>query len=416
MRNVAIVATVATVGLVPLGITVTASAATAVLISAGRPALASSTYAERYAAAHATDGSLGSRWASVSGGGTQWLRIDLGGVHGVSRVRLTWERAYATGYRIQTSNDGASWSDTYVMRSGNGGTDDLRRLHGRGRFLRVLATQRATRFGYSLREVQVYGSAPASRPGRPSSLSAAVPSTAAGLEHPARKEIALQLVSTAENSTRDWRGQYGYIEDIGDGRGYTAGLVGFCSGTSDMLIVVTEYTRRKPDNPLAKYLPALRVVDGSDSHAGLDPGFPADWRAAAQDPVFQKTQEDERDRLYLEPALALSRADGLRALGQFAYFDAAVMHGVSGLRQIRAAALRVSPAPKRGGDEVAYLNAFLDMRVREMRSEAAHHDTSRVDTAQRAFLRAGNLDLNLPLSWAVYGDDFQITRTGLMPG
>jgi chitosanase len=35
---------------------------------------------------------------------------------------------------------------------------------------------------------------------------------------------------------------------------------------------------------------------------------------------------------------------------------------------------------------------LLDARAREMRTEEAHSDTSRVDTAQRVFLRYRNLD------------------------
>ncbi|MCA2213401.1 chitosanase [Wangella sp. NEAU-J3] len=237
----------------------------------------------------------------------------------------------------------------------------------------------------------------------------AVPAAAVALDDPRRKELAMQLVSTAENSTLNWRSQYGYIEDIGDGRGYTAGLVGFCSGTSDMLAVVAEYTRRKPGNGLARYLPALRAVDGSDSHAGLDPGFPAAWRAAARDPVFQKTQEDERDRMYFGPAVTLARTDGLRALGQFAYYDAAVMHGMSGLHAIRAETVKSAKTPRQGGDETVWLAAFLTARVQAMQVEEAHSDTTRVDTAQRAFLRAGNLDLSPPLNWRVYGDRFTVS-------
>ena len=230
------------------------------------------------------------------------------------------------------------------------------------------------------------------------------------LDDPRRKDTAMQLVSTAENSSTNWRAQYGYIEDIGDGRGYTAGIVGFCSGTSDMLALVTEYTRRAPGNKLARYLPALRTVDGSDSHAGLDPGFVAAWKAAARDPVFQKVQEDERDRMYFWPATRLARTDGLRALGQFAYFDAAVMHGVSGLKGIRQQALTAAKSPAQGGDEITYLNAFLDARVKRMRTEEAHVDTTRVDTAQRLFLRRSNLDLTGPLTWTVYGDQYRIAR------
>ncbi len=113
---------------------------------------------------------------------------------------------------------------------------------------------------------------------------------ATGLAIPAKKEIAMRLVSSAENSSLDWRAQYRYIEDIHDGRGYTAGIIGFCSGTGDML------------------------------------------------------------------------------------------------------------------------EAFLDERVVEMHKEAAHDDVSRIETAQRRFLREGNLDLAPPLRWAVYGDRYSITR------
>jgi chitosanase len=35
---------------------------------------------------------------------------------------------------------------------------------------------------------------------------------------------------------------------------------------------------------------------------------------------------------------------------------------------------------------------------------------SRIETAQRRFLREGNLDLSLPLRWAVSGDNFGILR------
>lgn len=103
------------------------------------------------------------------------------------------------------------------------------------------------------------------------SHAAAASARATGLDDPAKKEIAMQLVSSAENSSLDWKAQYRYIEDIGDGRGYTAGIIGFCSGTGDMLDLVELYGERSPGNVLAPYLPALRRVDGSDSHEGLDP-------------------------------------------------------------------------------------------------------------------------------------------------
>jgi chitosanase len=241
---------------------------------------------------------------------------------------------------------------------------------------------------------------------------APAPLAAADLTDPRKKDIAMQLVSSAENSSLDWRAQYRYIEDIGDGRGYTAGIIGFCSGTGDMLDLVELYTDRKPNNVLAKYLPALRRVNGTASHQGLDPNFTRDWRTAAQDSAFKKAQDDERDRVYFNPSVNRARSDGLRALGQFIYYDAIVMHGPGNdsvsFGGIRKTAMRKARTPAQGGDEVAYLNAFLDARRAAMKTEAAHSDTSRVDTAQRVFLRAGNLDLDPPLRWKVYGDSYVI--------
>ncbi|TDW81955.1 chitosanase [Kribbella pratensis] len=235
---------------------------------------------------------------------------------------------------------------------------------------------------------------------------------ATGLDDPAKKEIAMQIVCSAENSSLDWKSQYKYIEDIDDGRGYTAGIIGFCSGTHDMLELVELYADRKPNNVLQKYLPALRKVDGSDSHAGLDPNYPRDWRTAAKDSVFQQCQNDERDRVYFNPAVSRGKSDGLRTLGQFCYYDAIVMHGdgddATSFGGIRKRALAKAKPPAQGGNETTYLNAFLDARVWAMKQEEAHSDTSRVDTAQRVFLRNGNFNLNTPLDWKVYGDPYHI--------
>ncbi len=231
-----------------------------------------------------------------------------------------------------------------------------------------------------------------------------------------KKDIAMQLVSSAENSSLDWRAQYRYIEDIDDGRGYTAGIVGFCSGTGDMLEVVLDYTQHARGNGLAKFVPALERImtlpeSERDTHKGLDPNFVAAWRQAANDPLFRQAQDQERDRVYFDPAVEQAQRDGLRALGQFIYYDAAVMHGFDGALRVRQAALRKVKPPARGGDEIAYLNAYLNARVAEMEKEEAHSDLSRVETEQRLFLRDGNLDLNPPLAWKTYGDSYSIGRS-----
>jgi chitosanase len=246
-------------------------------------------------------------------------------------------------------------------------------------------------------------------PGGTTTPTTAPPGSGVGLDNPAKKDVAMQIVSAAENSSLNWRAQFAYIEDIGDGRGYTAGIIGFCSGTGDMLELVEAYTATKPGNVLARYLPALRNVNGSSSHAGLDPTFTGDWRTAAADPVFQAAQESERDRVYFNPSVRDGKADGVRALGQFAYYDASVVHGYEGMRSIRSRALQKAKPPSQGGNETTWLHAFLDERVVEMKKEPAHEDVTRIETAQRVFLRNGNLDLNTPLDFAVYGDQFHIS-------
>jgi chitosanase len=397
-----------------MAMTGTASAATDGKLSEGRPVTASSTKAGT-AAASAVDGDTSTRWAGAANAGPQWLRVDLGAASAISRVKLNWDKTYAADYRIEASADGTSWTTLYRTATGNGGTDDLTVLGGTGRYVRVNATAAKSAKGMALLEIKVYGhrlesTTPAPAP--PTTAPPSSPSTNKDLFESHRKDVAMQLVSSAENSSLNWKAQYGYIEDIGDGRGYTGGIIGFCSGTSDMLAVVEAYTAKVPGNVLAKYLPALRAVNGSESHAGLEAGFVAAWKAAAGDLAFQQAQDAERDGVYFNPAVNQAKADGLRALGQFAYYDAMVMHGpgsdAASFGGIRKAAMAKAKTPAQGGDEKTYVSAFLDARKAAMVKEEAHSDTTRVDTAQRVFLTNGNLDLNTPLTWKVYGDSYSI--------
>lgn len=249
--------------------------------------------------------------------------------------------------------------------------------------------------------------------------SAAAADAPASLRDPAKKEIAMRLVSAAENSSLDWRAQYAYIEwnvehDEKENRGYTAGIIGFTSRTHDMLELVEYYQTLAKENPLTPFLPALRKVDGTRSREGLGKPFEEAWKAAAKDPKFQAAQDHERDRTYFDPAVDGAVKDGLHELGQFIYYDAIVMHGDGDDRGsfggIRKAAMKRAKTPAQGGEEVAYLNAFLDARKAAMKAERGHQDTSRVDTMQRVFLEAGNLKLEPPLVFKVYGEAYRIEK------
>ncbi|WP_182877468.1 discoidin domain-containing protein [Microbispora sp. H10670] len=126
-----------------------------VLLSQGKAATASSTENTGTPASAAVDGNTGTRWSSAFGD-PQWLQVDLGTTATLSQVTLNWEAAYARSFKIQVSADGSAWTDVYSTTSGTGGTQTLT-VTGSGRYVRLYGTARATAYGYSLWEFQVYG-------------------------------------------------------------------------------------------------------------------------------------------------------------------------------------------------------------------------------------------------------------------
>ena len=153
----AMTAVVVALGLAAYALVATSTAAHAAptLLSQGKTTTASSTENAGTPAADATDGNTGTRWSSAFSD-PQWLEVDLGATASVSQVVLQWEAAYATAFQIQTSNDNSTWTSIYSTTTGTGGTQTLN-ITGTGRYVRMYGTARATGYGYSLWEFQVYG-------------------------------------------------------------------------------------------------------------------------------------------------------------------------------------------------------------------------------------------------------------------
>jgi chitosanase len=227
--------------------------------------------------------------------------------------------------------------------------------------------------------------------------------------------VVAQMISVFENGTPEI--QYGYVEDLNDGRGYTAGRAGFCTACGDLLTVVNDYTTQVPDNALAKYLPTLTRLAASsdDSTDGLD-GFERAWRTAAREPAFRQAQDRVTDGLYGAPARKLAEDNGVRsALGLAILVDTAVQQGTDddpdGLPAVvRKTNAEMGGAPADGIDETKWLRGFLDVR-RTILENPSSSDTrkvwsesvGRVD-ALRALLDAGNLDLTTPFTITPFGD------------
>jgi fibronectin type 3 domain-containing protein len=134
----------------------TSSSGGAANLALGHPTTASSTENAGTPGANATDGNTGTRWSSTFSD-PQWIQVDLGGTHTVSQVLLRWETAYGRAYQIQVSADAVNWTSVYSTVAGPGGTETLT-ITGTGRYVRMYGTQRATQYGYSLWELQVFGS------------------------------------------------------------------------------------------------------------------------------------------------------------------------------------------------------------------------------------------------------------------
>jgi beta-glucosidase len=121
-----------------------------------QPTTASSVQASSdYLPYYATDGDPGTRWSSLSTD-PQWLEVDLGTPTAICSVGILWEAAYATAFQIQVSNDNSTWTTVYSTTTGTGGQETFP-ISTTARYIRMYGTVRATTFGYSIFEFDVYG-------------------------------------------------------------------------------------------------------------------------------------------------------------------------------------------------------------------------------------------------------------------
>jgi beta-glucosidase len=126
--------------------------------AAGHPATASSIEAALPSATadKAVDGSSTTRWSS-SVGDNRWWQVDLGRSRQVDKVTINWENAYASRYRIMTSTDGASYTQAADVSIPSAGIHTTTFASRNARYVRIEGVTRATPYGISIWEVQVFG-------------------------------------------------------------------------------------------------------------------------------------------------------------------------------------------------------------------------------------------------------------------
>jgi len=126
------------------------------LLSRGKKVKVSSIEAKGLEGANAVDGDRKTRWSSRFSD-PQWIIVDLGRVCRVSDLKLVWERAHADCYEILASVDGKQWRRVRRVADSRGRTERFRNLDVKARFIKLNCLKRATEWGYSLWELEVYG-------------------------------------------------------------------------------------------------------------------------------------------------------------------------------------------------------------------------------------------------------------------
>ncbi|MFG2497117.1 discoidin domain-containing protein [Streptomyces sp. NPDC048441] len=137
--------------------TVTPTLAEPDQIAFGAPATASSGAHPSYA----TDGNPVTHWTSGSERGGPWLRVDLGEVRDVARVRIDWGSEHGRSYDIEVSGDGSGgggggWRRVAARRGfGQPGWDELEFGAEKARYVRVRGREEG-RARWDVWSVQVF--------------------------------------------------------------------------------------------------------------------------------------------------------------------------------------------------------------------------------------------------------------------
>ncbi|WP_424768806.1 discoidin domain-containing protein [Paenibacillus sp. sgz302251] len=125
----------------------------------GKTVFVSSTESPSYAASYAVDANGNTRWSSAYAD-QQYITVDLGSLQTVSSVRINWEAAYARQFQVQVSLDNSSWSTVYSNYNATGDLQTINFSSTTARYVKIYLIQRASSYGFSLWEFEIYNTNP----------------------------------------------------------------------------------------------------------------------------------------------------------------------------------------------------------------------------------------------------------------
>ncbi|KAJ3112425.1 hypothetical protein HDU96_004568 [Phlyctochytrium bullatum] len=216
-------------------------------------------------------------------------------------------------------------------------------------------------------------------------------------------DILLRITSVFETSNPNLG--FGYCGNYNDGQGFSAGFIQFTTSSGGCLRVVQAYKAltSKSDSWLLSFLPALEEAarkgnGGRTSGPGYTQGlsdFCDAWNDATENDAdaFKAAQFQIQSEGYLIPNEDLVKRLGLKtALGVGQIMDAGIQLGYSGIESIVAGS---GTPPSEGADEVAFINRFLDARIRYLNNlGGAYPGTKYRINSYRYMLQKGNLNFS----------------------
>jgi hypothetical protein len=218
-----------------------------------------------------------------------------------------------------------------------------------------------------------------------------------------QKKNIIELTSIFENSTKEIK--WDYCKDIKDGRGYTCGISGFCSGTGDLVQVFKEYVSLcdKDEDKEGEELYKILKEIHNDNTKKLD-DLPKFFKKNKDNEKFRSAQLMITNKLYVNAANELAEKYNLKnalSIGQM--FDASTNHGKSGANKI-AKEIKI----KDDQDENHWLKHFLKERKKILKDDDTwKYAVDRIKVYQK-LLDDKNYDLNLPIKVKCYGDKYTL--------
>jgi chitosanase len=172
---------------------------------------------------------------------------------------------------------------------------------------------------------------------------------------------------------------YAYVDNLGDGRGYTVTQYGFCTYNNEVTQVIGRYMAHVPETPLKHFLPELPPHKWTDQRLA---DFPHVWKKEIHASNFLGDAcDEEANVLYFAPAMESAAAVGVKSpVGLAIFYDTLLQHGTAtdpdSLPSILKRTLEEN-GDVDSSSETEFLRAFLGVR-KSVLENSSNHETRHV--------------------------------------